>query len=241
MINVLYPLGSMTFNYTPGFQATRITPMILSDLESLRGRALIVFEGGADIDPALYGAKHTHTHWVSPSRDAWEKTCYDRAMEVGIPFIGLCRGHQLVAALNGGTLYQDIGKEVGRDHGSQHRIVFEQSDHLSEFERLMASNPTGCPDVVNSMHHQAVKRVPGNATVLARHARDGVVEALWYERGITVQWHPEFLGHTDFLHYMAERFSLDKPENNMGGGDRVPESGTFGRRGREVVAPLHSA
>lgn len=167
---------------------------------------LLVLEGGEDISPYLYGQLSTHSHAGAPSsRDMKETILYHAARALSIPILGICRGHQLVAALNGGTLHQDIERECkGRErtrtsHIGRHGIIY----YADWFEELMQSNPGG-PRTVNSIHHQAVKDIPTNATLLAL-ADDGVVEALWYEdlHVLTVQWHPEMLGHDELFEFVA--------------------------------------
>ncbi len=258
MTYVLYPVGlSMYFSRVPTGEFTSVdlrrqTGFIddarkeLYDLmEPIAHDAIIVFQGGEDISPELYGELNMHCHWINPHRDAWEKLCWDVSRELNIPFIGICRGHQLIAALNGGALYQDLHAQVGRDHHSPHGIVFNDDVAIpSGFYDLMRSNPLGRPDLVNSLHHQAVKRVPENAQVLARAIRDGTAEALLYKRGVTVQWHPEFLNHWQFLAHVRDNFLGEQRGNNRsdedGSGDRVYELGASSYQ-EHAVARIHNA
>lgn len=68
---------------------------------------IIVFSGGADINPALYGcAKHNSTYY-NEMRDALEVNCFNKLSPNQL-VLGYCRGAQLVTALNGGKLIQDV-------------------------------------------------------------------------------------------------------------------------------------
>jgi putative glutamine amidotransferase len=225
MINVLYPYGYMTFPDHAGYKEVLMTGTMIHNLGAYIGNSIMVFEGGGDVSPKLYGEENQHSYGISTNRDMWEQACYETAKEFNIPVIGICRGHQLIAALEGGALYQDIGRQVGMGHSSRHQIKYTEFAKECDFFDLMQSCPTGSPYVVNSLHHQAVKRLPGNAKLLAVNERDGVVEALWYPHGITVQWHPEFLGHVEFLDYMVKRFNLgvnrDHSTENIWSRDRV--------------------
>lgn len=110
-----------------------------------------------------------------------------------------------MTALEGGTLYQDLDIEAFGRHVSEHRINHTVHSMESGFYELMKSCPLGSPNVVNSYHHQGTKLVPSGAKVLAT-APDGIVEALLYDNGLSVQWHPEFLGHSEFLTWMRDTF-----------------------------------
>ena len=67
----------------------------------------LVVSGGADIDPARYGAEpHPHTANWRPDRDDWEAALLDAAEAVALPVLGVCRGMQLMAVHAGGHLHQ---------------------------------------------------------------------------------------------------------------------------------------
>lgn len=76
---------------------------------------IIVFSGGADINPALYGCeKHSSTYY-SEQRDALEVACFNKLNSNQI-VIGICRGAQLVTALNGGKLIQNVSGHCSGPH-----------------------------------------------------------------------------------------------------------------------------
>lgn len=255
MTHVLYPYGLvMYFSRVPA--SAGFEPMALRDhtgfdddmREELRSimaplahDAIIVFQGGEDVNPRMYGEDNLYSGF-SVYRDAWEKLCWEVSQELGIPFIGICRGHQLVAALNGGALYQDLYRQLGARHSNGHSISFTDTARDEGFFDLMQSNPTGSPYLVNSLHHQAVKRVPECARVLAT-ASDNTPEALLYPNGVTAQWHPEFLDHWQFLTYVRDRFlgdNRDRLKNQDGGGNRVREYNALGDQAY-AVAGIHDS
>jgi putative glutamine amidotransferase len=179
-----------------------------------RNNAILLLEGGADIDTGLYGQERKHAHHPSGLRDAREVFFYTMARRLRIPVLGICRGHQLMAVLEGGTLYQDIYLDAGVEHGGSHLVHF-QAD--GSFAALMESNPpqryvtwgrNGAESPiepgrawVNSMHHQAVELVPSSGVVAAR-TREGLIEAIIYPFGLGVQWHPEVMGHTEMVQWV---------------------------------------
>lgn len=152
---------------------------------------VLVLEGGEDIHPSIYNERITYSHCgKQPSeRDRKEIKAFEQAVKLSVPIFGICRGHQMVAALRGGSLYQDICIELGAyEHETDHRV--KVGSFLEKFYNR---------DVVeqNSLHHQAVKHVPVDAEVAAVHYKDKIIEALVYRKTntfppmFTTQWHPE--------------------------------------------------
>ena len=161
--------------------------------------------GGADIAPERYGDKALAAAGLElePARDALEWDLLAAARDRGIPVWGVCRGFQLLNVFLGGSLWQDL--PLQRPSGVAHELVAPR-DLLAHEARLLAPQAplgerlaaAGGPPLVNSLHHQGVRRLaPGLLAVAA--APDGLVEAAvldagegsWWVRG--VQWHPENL------------------------------------------------
>ena len=69
---------------------------------------LIVFAGGADVDPELYGQKRMPFTQYHRARDDYEKAVYEEAVKVGKPMFGICRGAQFLHVMNGGQLWQHV-------------------------------------------------------------------------------------------------------------------------------------
>jgi putative glutamine amidotransferase len=97
--------------------AVLLPPQAVSDaiadrlLDSLDG---LILTGGKDIEPARYGQDaHPETDEPRPDRDAWEDTLLRRAIEREIPFLGICRGAQMLNIARGGTLHQHLPDVVG--------------------------------------------------------------------------------------------------------------------------------
>lgn len=77
---------------------------------------LVVFTGGTDVDPALYGEeRHPMTQSSDIFRDQFELASYKMYVRCGIPMVGICRGGQLLNVLNGGKMIQHLGKTVSGD------------------------------------------------------------------------------------------------------------------------------
>jgi putative glutamine amidotransferase len=161
----------------------------------------ILFTGGGDIDPACYGAApHPMVGDVDLDRDGVELHLLVKAVSQGLPFLGICRGLQLINVGLGGTLYADIASQ--RAGALRHDFYPEYPrDHLAHAVEVRAgSRLAGILGntrlEVNSLHHQGIDRLaPGLEPVAS--APDEIVEAVELPEhpfGLGVQWHPEWLG-----------------------------------------------
>jgi putative glutamine amidotransferase len=134
----------------------------------------VMFWGGADIDPVLYGEKNTHSS-TSQYQDTEDCENYTLALDGNIPCFGICRGHQFLWALSGGKL-------------CQHIFPYHEFEHTVN----------GLPFRVNSLHHQGPipESRPEGLSILGSHK--GTVEAFMGKNAhgiwcVGVQWHPELL------------------------------------------------
>ncbi len=165
----------------------------------------ILFPGGADIDPAWYGAgKHPKLGKVDGELDAGQFALARIALAADLPLLGICRGLQLLAAAVCQPLIQDLPSE--RPDSKIEHVIMEPKDRLAHAVDLdpasrLAEISGGNRFEVNSRHHQAAQEDPAAADrigpfrITAR-ASDGVVEGLEDPRGrflVAVQWHPENL------------------------------------------------
>lgn len=155
----------------------------------------LVVTGGADVDPARYGAeRHPMTQRARPDRDAWELALLDAAIASGTPFLAICRGVQVLNVLRGGTLIQHLPEVVGDDRYSSGGEVFNLNEATVEGGSALSRITQGDVSLdVRSHHHQALDRIGDGLRVTARSG-DHVVQAVELEGadfGIGVQWHPE--------------------------------------------------
>lgn len=163
-------------------------------LELLDG---LILAGGADIDPAAYGAqRHPQTCDVNPERDAFELALARAAIDADLPLLGICRGMQLLNVACGGTLLQHLPDSHG--HGEHRRTPgsFDGADHPVRLQdgSLAARAAGELEHQTYSHHHQGVDVVGAGLRVTGWSALDDLVEAIelpGHRFALGVQWHPE--------------------------------------------------
>jgi putative glutamine amidotransferase len=190
-IRAVQAAGGIPLLLTPHF-----TPEVQAALwQRLDG---LILTGGGDIEPARFGeARHPAVDEVSPARDDLELGLTRRAVADDVPLFAICRGIQVLNVALGGTLVQDLPSEwpnaLSHSQKATHAVKV-----MGEGTRL--GRVLGALEVeVNSMHHQAIKRL-GDGLREVAWAPDGVIEGVEMpgdERFVLgVQWHPEELvGH----------------------------------------------
>ncbi|MCC6532841.1 MAG: type 1 glutamine amidotransferase [Burkholderiales bacterium] len=159
----------------------------------------LVLQGGADLSPESYGEEPLKPEWAGDRmRDDYEIELFNEFVEAGKPVLGVCRGIQLINVALGGTLYQDLPSQVGAQTVHRNREIYDGNVHEIRIEPgsgLARSYPHVQSALVNSLHHQAVRKPGRDLVVEARSAPDDVIEAVRLKgRGYVfgVQWHPEF-------------------------------------------------
>lgn len=163
----------------------------------------LLLTGGGDIHPASYGMEGelARVKGVDEKRDVFEFDLLDRALEIDLPIVGICRGMQLVNVYLGGSLIVDLPSAGYSDHASGRE---DDKYHEAEVAPLsLLGEITGSENLtVNSSHHQAVGRL-GNGLMVGATAPDGVTEsAEWIMKDrmpflLLVQWHPERMQDLD--------------------------------------------
>ncbi|CAO2198892.1 unnamed protein product [Urochloa humidicola] len=190
---------------------------------------------GEDIDPSLYDSSSTDSsaagalspeqleavRRLHPSdaaidheKDSIELLLARRCLERNIPYLGICRGSQVLNVACGGTLYQDVDHELvmGPTSAAVQHINYDDYDGHRHPVRVLPGTPlhdwfaddlTGGEGdqqlMVNSYHHQGVRRLAQRFVPMA-FAPDGLVEGFYdpdaYNPGegkfiMGLQFHPE--------------------------------------------------
>jgi len=176
-----------------GGRALLVPPSAEGIDETLDALDGLVFSGGSDLDPELYGQEaHAATFGIAKERDRAELALLQAALERDMPVLAICRGSQVLNVARGGDLVQHLPDVVGDERHKHTPGVF--ADHEVEVtEGTRLSNLLGQRTPVKSHHHQGFGRV-GEGLLVSAHAEDGTVEAVEdpsHRFALGVLWHPE--------------------------------------------------
>ena len=170
--------GAEPVDLVPGTKA-------LPDLDGL------LLPGGWDVDPSFYGERRDEkVGETDPELDETELALFRQAREREIPVLGICRGQQVINVAMGGSLVQHLEGHEVRALGRSHLAHTIEVDPSSELGRAAGEHKVR----VNSLHHQAIKKLAEGLQQTAR-GEDGTVEGVESDDGliVAVQCHPEEL------------------------------------------------
>jgi putative glutamine amidotransferase len=161
--------------------------------ETLKALDGLIFSGGSDLDPELYGQEaHAETSGIVRNRDTAELALLEAALERDMPVLAICRGSQVLNVARGGDLVQHLPDVVGDEKHKHTPGSFAEHDVSVEDGSRLAS-VLGDRAPVKSHHHQGFGKVGEGLRVVA-HAEDGTVEAVedpTRRFALGVLWHPE--------------------------------------------------
>ncbi|KAK9091774.1 hypothetical protein Sjap_024951 [Stephania japonica] len=207
--------------------------MLLDSFEPIHG---VLLCEGEDIDPSLYDAEftglspqelqeirslHASDTAIDREKDSIELSLAKLCLERNIPYLGICRGSQVLNVACGGTLYQDVGKEVSKSSpsskppvlhmdydnydGHRHEVRIVENTPLHQWFNESLNGDDTMDIKVNSYHHQGVKMLAQRFVPMA-FAPDGLIEGFYDpdvfnpEEGkfiMGLQFHPERMRHPD--------------------------------------------
>jgi gamma-glutamyl-gamma-aminobutyrate hydrolase PuuD len=153
----------------------------------------LIFSGGSDLDPELYGEEaHAETVGVVRERDDFELELMRAALARDLPVLAICRGSQVLNVALGGGIEQHVPDRVAADTHKETPGVFAEHD-VEVLGGTKLASILGERTDVKSHHHQGFGELGTGLRESAR-ADDGTVEALEDpNRRFTlgVLWHPE--------------------------------------------------
>ncbi|WP_242647928.1 gamma-glutamyl-gamma-aminobutyrate hydrolase family protein [Candidatus Desulforudis audaxviator] len=169
----------------------------------------ILLAGGGDVDPVFFGEEPLpDTGIITPERDLFEIALVRRVLHAGRPVLGICRGMQVLNIAAGGDIHQDVSRAGARIKHYQEAPRWHPTHRLhvrpgSLLARILGEGALR----VNSLHHQAVRRLAPGFSVSAQ-AGDGIIEAVEGTGPafvLGVQFHPESMyeRHPVFLNLFA--------------------------------------
>lgn len=206
----------------------RLDPFGMEKLLMLDANDVICWGGGEDISPSLYKERaivgsgpDTPSH-----RDRFEVIAFERARTKGAKMLGICRGAQMLCALNGGKLVQHVSNH-GRDHwmatydeellrvtSVHHQMMWPYNLPKEDFSVLgWTPEPVSTQFVFNAELSTKSIDYPEPEIVMFPKTN-----------GLAIQGHPEFAVGSEFARYSAalvSRFLLTSKPSSGGQPDDV--------------------
>ncbi|KAL9389552.1 hypothetical protein Peur_018157 [Populus x canadensis] len=205
--------------------------MLLESFEPIHG---VLLCEGEDIDPSHYDAElsgfspeeleeirkvHVSDTSIDREKDTIELRLAKLCLERNIPYLGICRGSQVLNVACGGTLYQDVEKELSKKVPEERRVLhmdYENYDGHRHVVKILENTPlhqwfkdsleeNKMEIMVNSYHHQGVRKLAQRFVPMA-FAPDGLIEGFYDpdaynpEEGkfiMGLQFHPERMRNED--------------------------------------------
>ncbi len=204
-ITAIQRAGGLALMIPPDPQLTEDPDDALDRLDGL------ILAGGADIDPANYGAEPGPlTRNTVPERDRSEIALAGRAIDRDMPVLGICRGMQLINVAQGGTLTQHVPDLVGHEEHRRNPGSFANSDHEVRLEPGSLAALAAGQELheVKSHHHQGVDRLGEGLAVTGYCVLDDLpetIEAPGRRFVLGVQWHPEADEKSRVIGFLVEQ------------------------------------
>jgi len=185
---------------------------------------LVIFGGGADVDPGLYGVAegyHSSVKW-DENRDNTDIMTYLECYNAGIPMVGICRGAQFLHVMNGGKLFQDVDNHFG-DHSMIDLTTREVIQRVSSTHHQMVVQ-----NIEGGMQLLATSNKARKRWLNARECVEGSmadVEAFFYRETMClgIQGHPEYRGYFHFQQWASKQIQeliICNPDMDWVGGKR---------------------
>jgi putative glutamine amidotransferase len=190
----LVPRGYVEAVSRAGGRPVLVPPCTDGVAETLGLADGLIFCGGPDLEPRLYGQpRAAATAQLAPERDVPELQLLSAALEADVPVLGICRGMQLLNVVRSGTLVQHLPDAIGHDGHATAPGHFDLHGVRTEPGTRTAAILGEDEVVVHSGHHQGVGHL-GEALAVGARAADGVIEAIedpGAAFALGVLWHPE--------------------------------------------------
>jgi len=201
--------------------------------ERIEDAELIVFLGGEDVDPSLYGERPLNCTYFNTKRDAVEIDVFTKALSLGIPMFGICRGMQFLHVMDGGKLWQDV-----RNHTSTHNIIDNDGNIIrasSMHHQMCIENDTCFPLAYAEEKGHGHTYKAASKTLMSPDELD--LEAAVYPniKAIAVQGHPEVGGYPEYSSWCLTQIKDFLEEDRLMGDNS--KTYTVTEAGKDYINP----
>ena len=184
-----------TGNYEKYVKSASLEPVSTLSMGDVARCDGLILPGGGDITPAFFGERNGGSRNIDTELDILQFQALELALRRSMPVLGICKGMQIINVCLGGTLTQNLPPASCAIHR------YEDGDkyHASVIEKGSCLHTLyGEKAIINSAHHQAVKRLGEGLRAIQWCPEDHCIEALAHETlpVIGVQWHPERIRET---------------------------------------------
>ena len=194
-----------------------ILPNLLSKLDG------VIFTGGGDIETSRFnGQPHERVYGVDKERDNIEFELVRRVIDLDMPFLGICRGFQVINVALGGRLYTHILDQLDNalDHSYNPELPTNYPAHPINLkpDSLLAGIFGKETVTVNSLHHQGAEQIASELETIG-WAPDGLAEAFVFPEhpfGLAVQWHPEWMSDDPYMPKLFTAFQQAASDYHSG-------------------------
>lgn len=193
----------VTASYLSAIETSGGLPVIIPCISSTYDIASYIklcdgflFCGGDDITPILFREElYTDRGHTDQKTDSFHLSFMKEALRSRLPIFGICRGMQVLNLALGGTIYQDLSlrQQPTLNHIQLSENRSDPCHKISSLNNSLLYNILGETHVVNSFHHQCIKKL-GKNLIASYTSSDKVTEAIEYPNRpftVGVQWHPE--------------------------------------------------
>jgi anthranilate/para-aminobenzoate synthase component II len=182
------------------------TSYLATDPDDLKPDSLVVLWGGEDISPSFYNQKSVMAHAddVPSKRDAAEAAIAKRAIEMGLPILGICRGAQLMCALLGGKLWQHVDNHAGQSHP----LIYKGGYYSTNSYHHQMMVPTDDMDILGYAYNRSKIKWGEEACI-----DEGDEPEIVFHKAtssLLIQGHPEWTSPTDDLYVLTRDLVKEK-------------------------------
>lgn len=206
-----YSWYEIPFSNLEGYTVTRQLKMLDRNPEEV---ALVVFSGGEDLEPFMYGGQDfRNLCYTNHQRDYFEKRVFNHCRKHFIKMTGICRGFQFLNVLSGGQMYQHVNYHYDGNHLA--RFSWKSEDYfVSSSHHQLVKLPSDAVPVVWSTNRRSNIYIGPRGEIAAPPAKEVEAAIFPSTKSMGVQFHPERMksnssGYQAYLEFLTDYLEKD--------------------------------